>query len=295
MKKGIRTGRLAAGAVAVSLALSGCTVSASGSDSSRTAQNTAITVISREDGSGTRSAFTELFGIQKNGRDRTIPEGEVTNSTAVVMESVHQNPNAIGYISLGSLDPLSKVLAIDGVRPSIETVENHTYPITRSFLLLEKKNSDNRLAADFEAYILSEEGQDVVEDDGYVPVKSSVDYTPSHLSGSITVGGSSSVTPVMEKLAEAYQKINPKMEVSVLQTDSSTGASSTVQGAYDLGMSSRELSEEEKGQGLQAAVIARDGIVLIVNSKNPLSSLSKEQVEQIYTGKVHSWTELEGI
>ena len=209
-----------------------------------------------------------------------------------MMATVTQNPNAIGYISLGSLNDTIKALAIDGVKPSVETVTDGTYSISRPFLIVEKEGAENELAADFKEYILSDQGQKIIADAGYVPIANSGSWSSDGVSGSLTVGGSSSVTPVMEKLAEDYQKQNDQAEISVLQTDSSTGASSTAEGVYDIGMLSRELKEEEKSQSLISTPIAQDGIVLIVSVDNPVDSLSKSQVQDIYTGAVTDWSEL---
>lgn len=251
-----------------------------------------IAVLSREDGSGTRSAFVELFGLEEDGVDQTRADAEITNSTAVMMTTVGQNPAAIGYISLGSLDDSVKAVAIDGTEPSVENVQSGAYTVSRPFLIAQKEESDNPLLEDFKAYILSESGQDVIREAGYVPVEVQGTYEPADLEGERVVGGSSSVTPVMEKLAEAYQKENPNAQISVMQTDSTTGASGTVDGMYDLGMLSRELKPEEESQGLKSTVIATDGIAVIVNPSNTVDSLSVDQVKAIYTGQTGSWDEL---
>lgn len=256
------------------------------------AESSSIAVISREQGSGTRSAFTELFGIEKDGTDQTKADGEVTNSTAVMMTTVDGNPAAIGYISLGSLNDQQKAVSIDGVLPSTETVKDGSYSIVRPFLIVEKEGANNELTEDFKTYILSADGQKIIEEAGYVPLDASESYTPAGYTGSITVGGSSSVTPVMEKLAEAYSSLNPDAQVSVLQTDSSTGATLTAEGTYDLGMSSRELKPEEVQKGLASTIIAQDGIAVIVNPENTVENLSKEQVRDIYTGAITAWDEV---
>lgn len=280
----------AACAAISALALGGCGSSGQGSGQ---ADGDAITVLSREDGSGTRSAFVELFGIEKDGQDQTRPDAEITNSTAVMMTTVDKNPQAIGYISLGSMNDQTNAVKIDGIVPSVETVSDGTYPIYRPFLIVEKEGQDDPLAQDFKAFILSEQGQKIIADAGYVPVEAAGSYTPAHLSGAIEIGGSSSVTPVMEKLAEAYQKENPESELSVLQTDSSTGASSTAEGVYDIGMCSRELKPEEIEQGLVSTTIANDGIAVIVNPDNSIDALESGQVRDIYTGAIQTWSALE--
>ena len=266
------------GAAALVMMLSGCSQSQPASSSAST-----ISVLSREEGSGTRSAFSELFQLEKEGQNLIVPDAEITNSTAVMMATVSQNPNAIGYISLGSLNDNVKALAIDGVKPSVETITDGTYSISRPFLIAQKEGVQNALADDFKAFILSSQGQKIIADAGYVPAGDLGEWANAGISGSLSVGGSSSVTPVMEKLAEEYQKQNDQAEISVLQTDSSTGASSTAQGVYDLGMLSRQLNDEEKSQSLTSTPIAQDGIALIVSQDNPVDGLSKSQVQEIYS------------
>ncbi|MBF0578794.1 substrate-binding domain-containing protein [Erysipelotrichaceae bacterium RD49] len=279
-------------AAAMMLSLTGCSNSKPAGDQSTSSAASTVSVLSRESGSGTRSAFLELFGLEQDGQDLVRPDAEVTNSTAVMMTTVGQNPNAIGYISLGSLNDSVKAVSIDGVTPSVETIRDGSYSISRPFLIVEKEDAANDLAQDFTTYILSTDGQNVVEKAGYVPLQTNDTYTPVSIEGSLTVGGSSSVTPVMEKLAEAYQKENPAAEVVVMQSDSSTGASSTVEGVYDLGMLSRELKENEKSSGLKSTIIANDGIVLIVNPANSVGDLTREQVASLYKGEVTNWSDL---
>lgn len=275
------------GAAALVMMLSGCSQSQPASSSAST-----ISVLSREEGSGTRSAFSELFQLEKEGQNLIVPDAEITNSTAVMMATVSQNPNAIGYISLGSLNDNVKALAIDGVKPSVETITDGTYSISRPFLIAQKEGVQNALADDFKAFILSSQGQKIIADAGYVPAGDLGEWASAGISGSLSVGGSSSVTPVMEKLAEEYQKQNDQAEISVLQTDSSTGASSTAQGVYDLGMLSRQLNDEEKSQSLTSTPIAQDGIALIVSQDNPVDGLSKSQVQEIYSGAITDWSAL---
>lgn len=279
-------------AAAMMAGLSGCSNAQAADEQSTSKSASTVSVLSRESGSGTRSAFLELFGLEQDGKDLVKPDAEVTNSTAVMMTTVGQNPNAVGYISLGSLNDSVKAVSIDGVAPSVETIRDGSYSISRPFLIVQKEDAANALADDFTTYILSSDGQSVVEEAGYVPLQTNETYTPAAIDGSITVGGSSSVTPVMEKLAEAYQNENPDAEVVVMQTDSSTGASSTIEGVYDVGMLSRELKDEEKESGLKSTVIANDGIVLIVNPANSVSDLTREQVAQLYKGEITNWSDL---
>ena len=255
-----------------------------------------ITVVSREDGSGTRGAFVELFGIEeeKDGEkvDMTTDEASVTNSTSVMMTTVAGDENAIGYISLGSLDDTVKAVKIDGVEATVDNVSNDSYKIARPFnILTSDKESD--VAKDFVNYIMSSDGQKIVEDNGYI--KEAADAkayeAADGVSGKVVVAGSSSVTPVMEKLKEAYTAVNPNATIEVQQSDSTTGMTSTIDGTYDIGMASRELKDEEAAQ-LTPQVIALDGIAVIVNKENPITELTSEDVLNIYTGVTTDWSEI---
>ena len=248
-----------------------------------------ITVVSREDGSGTRGAFVELFGIEeeKDGEkvDMTTDEASVTNSTSVMMTTVAGDENAIGYISLGSLDDTVKAVKIDGVEATVDNVSNDSYKIARPFnILTSDKESD--AAKDFVNYIMSSDGQKIVEDNGYI--KEAADGG----SGKVVVAGSSSVTPVMEKLAEGYEAVNKDVTVEVQQSDSTTGVNMAAEGTADIGMASRDLKDEEKDLGLTATVIARDGIAVIVNKDNDVDELTSDQVKAVYTGETTTWEDL---
>lgn len=258
-----------------------------------------ITVLSREDGSGTRGAFIELFGIeQKNDagekEDMTTDDAQITNSTSVMMTTVQGNPKAIGYISLGSLDEsVVKAVEIDGAAPTVENVKAGTYKAVRPFNIATKGEA-SEAAQDFINFIMSADGQKVVSENGYITVDDAAPaYAASGVSGKVVVGGSSSVTPVMEKLKEAYMALNPDVTVEVQQSDSTTGMTSTVDGAYDIGMASRELKDSELEAGLTPTVIAQDGIAVIVNKENTLTGLTSEQVLSIYTGETTDWSELQ--
>ena len=257
-----------------------------------------ITVLSREDGSGTRGAFIELFGIeQKNDagekEDMTTDDAQITNSTSVMMTTVQGNPKAIGYISLGSLDEsVVKAVEIDGAAPTVENVKAGTYKVVRPFNIATKGEA-SEVAQDFINFIMSADGQKVVSENGYITVDDAAPaYAASGVSGKVVVGGSSSVTPVMEKLKEAYMALNPDVTVEVQQSDSTTGMTSTIDGAYDIGMASRELKDEEKDLGLTATVIARDGIAIIVNKDNDIDELTSDQVKSVYTGETTTWEDL---
>ena len=257
----------------------------------------AITVLSREDGSGTRGAFIELMGIEQkdadgNKVDMTVDTAEITNSTSVMMTTVAGNTNAIGYVSLGSLDTsMVKALNVDGVEATVDTVKDGSYAVVRPFNIATAGEPEG-VAADFINFIMSDEGQAVVSEDGYVSQGSTGAFTSDESEGTITVGGSSSVTPVMEKLAEAYQAVNPNATIEVQQSDSTTGMTSTIDGTYDIGMASRELNEDELAS-LTPTVIAMDGIAVIVNPENPLTDITSEQIMQIYTGEITDWSEVQ--
>ena len=299
---------LAAVCVAASLAgcgsssSSGSAAQSSGSAAASTAENTdgmsgAISVISREDGSGTRGAFIELTGVEEKNEagekvDNTVDTAEITNSTAVMMTTVAGNKSSIGYISLGSLDDSVKAVEIDGVAPSAEAVKDGSYKVARPFNIV-TKDGLSETAQDFINFIMSDEGQAVVEENGYVSQGSTGAFDGGKVSGKITVAGSSSVTPVMEKLAEAYKAVNSNVEIEVQQSDSTTGVTSAIEGICDIGMASRELKDEETSQGVTATVIAMDGIAIIVNNENPVSALTTAQVKDIYTGAVTDWSEVQ--
>ena len=254
-----------------------------------------IDVISREDGSGTRGAFIELFGIEEeeNGEkvDKTTDEASITNSTSVMMSSVANDANAIGYISLGSLNDTVKAVKIDGAEASVDNVKNGSYKVVRPFnIVLGKKASD--AANDFVSYIMSAEGQKIVQDKGYIPVdEAAASYKATGAKGKVVVGCSSSVSPVMEKLKEAYQAVNSDVEVEIQTSDSTTGMQNAIDGVCDIGMASRELKDSEKEAGLTPTVIAMDGIAVVVNNDNPTDELSSDQVKSIFTGDVLTWDE----
>lgn len=254
-----------------------------------------ITVLSREDGSGTRGAFVELFKMEEvvNGKkiDMTTDSAEITNSTSVMMASVAGNKNAIGYISLGSLNDSVKALAVDGTAPSAEAIKGGSYKISRPFNLVLSSKA-GKVAQDFLAFILSSEGQAVVEKAGYIGIEGAKPYSGAGLSGKIVVAGSSSVTPSMEKLKEAYLKLNPDVSIEIQLSDSTTGMNAARDGICDIGMASRELKDSELKAGLKPVVMAMDGIAVVVNKENPVNGLSSEQIKNIFTGSVTDWASL---
>ena len=255
-----------------------------------------INVISREDGSGTRGAFIELFGIQeeKDGEkvDMTTVDASITNSTSVMMTTVAGDENAIGYISLGSLNDTVKAVKIDGAEATAENVASDTYKVSRPFNIVTGEKA-SEAAQDFVNYIMSEEGQQIVEDNGYIKADAEAKpYEAADVEGKVVVAGSSSISPVMEKLKEAYEAVNKNVTVEVQQSDSTTGVTSAAEGICDIGMASRELKDEETEMNLTATVIAKDGIAVVVNNENEVEDLTSDQVKAIFTGETTEWEDL---
>ena len=256
-----------------------------------------ITVISREDGSGTRGAFVELVGVEQKNEagekvDYTTVEATITNNTSVMMTAVANDEYAIGYISLGSLNNTVKAVKIDGVEASIENVANGSYAVNRPFNLA-INGEVTEAAQDFINYILSAEGQTTIEEAGYIMINDGAAAFESNGSeGKVVVAGSSSVTPVMEKLKEAYEEVNANVTIEINTSDSSTGVFSALEGTCDLGMASRALKDSEKEDGATEVTIAKDGIAVIVNNNNPMDDLTKETVKNIYVGDILTWSEI---
>ena len=253
-------------------------------------------MVSREDGSGTRGAFIELFGIEEKNDagekvDNTTEDAEITNSTSVMMTTISGNDEAIGYISLGSLNDTVKAVKIDGAEATVDNIKSGAYKISRPFNIATKEGLSD-VAADFIKYIMSEDGQKVVEENGYISQGNEGAYTASGLKGKVVVAGSSSVSPVMEKLKEAYVALNPDVTVEVQQSDSTTGMTSAIEGVCDIGMASRELKESETSAGLTPSVIAMDGIAVIVNNDSPVQELTSDNVKSIFTGEVTDWEDV---
>ena len=302
MKKGfLKIGAVIAALGVMTAAFAGCSTtegndSSNGGDAAGTTTGN-INVCSREDGSGTRGAFIELLGIEEKDEsgekvDRTVATAEITNSTAVMMTTVAGNKQAIGYISLGALSDDVKALKVDGAAPTVDAVKDGSYKVSRPFNIVTKEGTSNPAAEDFIAFIMSEESQKVVEEEGCISNGNNGAFTSKNPTGTITVVGSSSVSPVMEKLIEAYNAINGGLTIELQTNDSSTGVSSAIDGTCDIGMASRELKDEEVSKGAKATVIATDGIAIIVNNENSFDDLTSEQVKQIYIGEITSWDEL---
>lgn len=256
-----------------------------------------INVTSREDGSGTRGAFIELFGIEEKDEsgekvDYTTEEANITNSTDVMMTTVAGDEYAIGYISLGSLNDTVKAVSIDGAEATVENIKSGTYTIARPFNIA-TKGEISEAAQDFVNFILSAEGQTVVSDNGYITVDDASEaFASNSAEGKVVVAGSSSVTPVMEKLKEAYGAVNAAVEIEIQESDSTTGMTNALEGTCDIGMASRELKDSETEGGLTGTVIAMDGIAVVINNDNPTSDLSKDDVNGIFRGEITTWDEI---
>lgn len=277
----------------------GTMVGCGSSDSNKSAEgwdsSNDITIVSREDGSGTRGAFVELFGIEEeqDGEkvDMTTPDANITNSTSVMMTTVAGDEYAIGYVSLGSLNDSVKAVKIDGAEASEEAIKDGSYKISRPFNIVTTGDISAE-TQDFINFILSAQGQQVVSDNSYIPLDETTEYTASGMSGKITIAGSSSVSPVMEKLKEAYVKLNPDMNIEIHSSDSTTGVTSAIDGVCDIGMASRELKDSEVEKGAVNTVIATDGIAVIVNTESTVDELTSDQVKAIYKGEALTWDEV---
>lgn len=265
-----------------------------GSDATKFDASKTISVVTREEGSGTRDAFTELTGVLvkdgDNKTDNTTTSAVTINSTEAVITNVKDNEAAIGYISLGSLNDTVKALKIGGVEATADNVKSGDYAVSRPFNIAYKGELSD-VAQDFVDYIMSSDGQKIVSDNGYVTVSENAAYSGKKPSGKISVAGSSSVSPVMEKLAEAYQKVNTNAKVEIQTSDSSAGMQSAMGGTCDIGMASRDLKDEEKS-ALKAETIAKDGIAVIVNNANTCDDLTLDQVKSIYTGETTVWSDI---
>ncbi len=252
-----------------------------------------ITVLSREDGSGTRGAFIELFGIEKkdaNGKkvDYTTDEAAITNSTAVMLTSVAGDTYAIGYVSLGSLNDSVKAVKIGGADATVANINNGSYKISRPFNIAVKEGL-SPVAQDFVNFIVSDEGQKIIAANKYIKIQNTKAYSSNKASGKVVVAGSSSVSPVMEKLIESYKSVNPNAKIELQTSDSTTGVTNAINGTCDIGMASRALKDSEKAKGVKEITIAIDGIAVIVNKANPVENMTKAQVESIFTGEVSKW------
>ena len=287
-----------AAALALSMVACGSDASTSTSTStgSESGASASITVVTREDGSGTRSAFVELTGVETDEGDMTIATAQVANSTNNVMTSVQAEPSAIGYISMGSLNETVKGIAVDGVEPTTDNVKAGTYPISRPFNIVTNGDisAQDELTQDFVNWVMSADGQAICTEEGYIGDDAAEAYTSTQPSGSLAVGGSSSVSPVMEKLIETYMAdVNPNASIDLQTTDSTNGVTGALDGTYQVGMASRAISDDEASQGAVSTQLAMDGIAVIVNTENTVSNISMDSLRGIYTGEVTDWADVQ--
>ena len=287
------TALMVVGVAACGSSSSNSTTDSNSADTTADGMTGQISVISREEGSGTRGVFVELMGIvDDNDNDITTIDAEITNSTSVMLTTVAGNKQSIGYVSLGSLSDDVKAVKVDGVEASVDDIKNGSYSVSRPFLVAYKDGQLSELAQDYLKYILSADGQAIISENGYISVSDSAEaYTASGLSGKLVLAGSTSVSPVMEKLADAYKALNPDVTIEIQQTGSGAGITSAIEGVCDFGMSSRELKESEAAE-LKAEQIALDGIAVIVNNENPTDDISSENIKNIYLGEVTNWEDV---
>lgn len=262
------------------------------SSSSPSAVTGEINVISREEGSGTRDAFTELMGIiDENDVDNTAETAEITGSTSVMITTVKGNPKAIGYISLGSLSQDVKAVSLDGISPSVDAVKDGSYKLQRPFVIAYKDGKLSDVSQDFVSFIMSKTGQAIIEEEGYISADAEADYKASNLSGTVTISGSTSVAPVMEVLADKYKELNPNVQIEIQQPGSGAGIEAAMQDTVEIAMSSRALKDDE-AKSLTPVQIALDGIAVIVNNDNSIENLTSQQIKSIFTGETASWEEV---
>ncbi len=276
-------------ALVMAFSLAACGSNGEGGDTA-----SPISVISREDGSGTRSAFVELIGVMVDDVDHTTVNAEISQSTSVVVTTVAGNPKAIGYISMGAMSDEVKAVKVDGVEATAENVKAGTYPVSRPFAVCTNGQLSD-VAADFIDYIMSAEGQAIIAEEGYITIDdAAAAYEPKDgLEGKIVLAGSTSVAPVMQVIADSYKALYDGVEIEIQQTGSGAGITSTIEKACDIGMSSRALKAEELAQGLTETTIAMDGIAVIVNNNNAVEELTSEQIRQIFTGEVTDWNQMQ--
>ncbi|MDD6604031.1 MAG: extracellular solute-binding protein [Eubacteriales bacterium] len=275
-------------AAIIGTVLAGC----SAASGEKEKDNASITVISREEGSGTRDAFVELMGIvDENDNDITIQTAEITNSTSVMTSTVAGNKSAIGYVSLGSLSEEVKALQLDGVEPSTQTVKSGEYKLQRPFNIAYINGSLSDTAKDFVSYIMSTDGAKIIDGEGYISTDTQTTYKASGKKGTVTLAGSTSVAPLMNVLADQYKALNPDVKIEIQESGSSAGIQSAIEGAVDIAMSSRDLKDDE-AKTLQATQIALDGIAVIANKENSVTNITSQQVKQVYTGEITSWSEI---
>ena len=301
MRKISRVLALAASFVLAAGCMAGCGSKDNGSNGSASGSDfdtsNIISVVSREDGSGTRGAFVELTGVEEKNSDgkkvdMTTDEAIISNSTEIMMTTVAGDDYAIGYASLGSVNDTIKALNVDGVEATAENVSNGKYTLARPFNIVTSKSGVSAVAQDFINFIMSDDGQKIISDNKYIEVDSTGAFESDKSTGSIVVAGSSSVTPVMEKLAEAYKKVNSGAEIEIQESDSTTGVTNAINGTCDIGMASRDLKDTESKENIEATAIAMDGIAVIVNKNNTLDDITTDQIAKIFKGEVTTWDEV---
>ena len=301
MRKISRVLALAASFVLAAGCMAGCGSKDNGSNGSDSVSDfdtsNTISVVSREDGSGTRGAFVELTGVEEKNSDgkkvdMTTDEAIISNSTEIMMTTVAGDDYAIGYASLGSVNDTIKALNVDGVEATAENVSNGKYTLARPFNIVTSKSGVSAVAQDFINFIMSDDGQKIISDNKYIEVDSTGAFESDKSTGSIVVAGSSSVTPVMEKLAEAYKKVNSGAEIEIQESDSTTGVTNAINGTCDIGMASRDLKDTEIKENIEATAIAMDGIAVIVNKNNTLDDITTDQIAKIFKGEVTTWDEV---
>ena len=301
MRKSSRVFALAASFVIAAGCMAGCGSKDNGSNGSASGSDfdtsNTISVVSREDGSGTRGAFVELTGVEEKNSDgkkvdMTTDEAIISNSTEIMMTTVAGDDYAIGYASLGSVNDTIKALNVDGVEATAENVSNGKYTLARPFNIVTSKSGVSAVAQDFINFIMSDDGQKIISDNKYIEVDFTGAFESDKSTGSIVVAGSSSVTPVMEKLAEAYKKVNSGAEIEIQESDSTTGVTNAINGTCDIGMASRDLKDTESKENIEATAIAMDGIAVIVNKNNTLDDITTDQIAKIFKGEVTTWDEV---
>lgn len=297
MKKLNKLFAIATGLVLSVGCLTGCGSSDSNSDTAAFDTSGEISVVSREDGSGTRGAFVELTGVEEKNSsgekvDNTTVDAIISNSTEIMMTTVAGDDYAIGYASLGSINDTIKAVKVGGTEATAENVANGSYELARPFNIVTAKNDLSDTAKDFINFIMSDEGQTIITENKYIEVESKGAFTSTNPKGKIVIAGSSSVTPVMEKLAESYMAINSDVEIEIQESDSTTGVNDAISKNCDIGMASRDLSEKESKENIEATAIAMDGIAVIVNTNNTIENLTIEQIAQIFKGEAATWDDV---
>lgn len=252
-----------------------------------------IHLFTREAGSGTRSAFIDVANIvNDNGDDLLTPMATVQNSTNATMQAVASDSHAVSYISLGSLNKTVKAIAVNGIEPTVENIQNSDYLLVRNFSVTHG-NELSELAQDFWNFMFTKQAQELVSEDGYVPIDlDAPEYTPSELSGSVSIVGSTSVEPTIQRFAERYTSLNPNVRIDITAPGSGAGITAAIDGSADIGMTSRDPSPDESDDLIDTKAIAVDGIVLIVNNKNPIENIHLDEIRGIYLEKYTHWNEI---